>query len=167
LPIAPSWIEGVALVAQLRHDLMFLRRLHQGANLRDRVGQGLFAIHMFVPLDCRHRRHSVRVVGRPDDHGVDLVAHLVEHLAEILVHLGIGELGDRGALAMLRPQVRIAQGRHPHAAVAGHLVDVGAALAAGADTGDVQFLTGRGRPLAQHVPRHDRERRGRPRRRFQ
>ena len=156
-------IERVALVAQLRHDLVLLGRLHQGADLADGVGQGLLAVDVLAPLDGRHRRHGVGVVGRADDHRVDLLVHLVEHLAEVLVHLGVRELRNRRALAMLRPQIDVAEG-HDVGAL-GDLVDVVTASPAGADRGDVQFLAGRRLSLApQHVPRHNRKGRHGPRR---
>ena len=101
-------IEGVALVAELGHDLVLLGRLHQGPDLADGMGQRLLAIDVLAPLDRRHRRHRVGVVRRADDHRVDLVAHLLEHLAIVLVHLGLGELREDRRVATLRPLIDVA-----------------------------------------------------------
>ncbi len=102
-------IERVALVAQLRHDLVLLGRLHQGPDLGDGVGQRLLTVDVLASLDGRHRNHGVGVVGRPDDHRVDLLVHLVEHLAVVLVHLGVRELRDRRLLAVPGPQIGVAR----------------------------------------------------------
>jgi hypothetical protein len=152
---------------ELRHDLVVLGGLHQGADLADGMGQGLLAIDVLAPLDGRHGRHGVRMVGRADDHRVDLVRHLVEHLAEVLIDLGVRELRDLRTLAALGPQVHVAQGDDLRAAVAGDRFDVAAAHAASADAGDVQSLTGRRRALpSQDVPGYNRKGR-RPRGRLQ
>ena len=48
----------------------------------DRVGQRLLAVDVLAQADRHQRRDGVRVVGRGDDDGVEVLA-LVEHLAEV------------------------------------------------------------------------------------
>ena len=99
LPMAPSQIhsqkhadgvEGVPLVAHLRDDLVLLGGLHQLADLVDRVRQRLLAVDVLAALDGGHGGHRVGMVGRGDDDRVDLLVHLVEHLAEVAELLGLG-----------------------------------------------------------------------------
>ena len=60
---------------------------------------------MLSPLDSGHSRHRVCMVRRPYHNRVDLIFHLIEHLAEITEHLRLRKLLDcRGAL-----QVNVAQ----------------------------------------------------------
>ena len=47
------------------------------------------------------------VVGRADGHGVDALLHFVEHFAEIVELLGLGE-GDRAALRLFSSTSQIA-----------------------------------------------------------
>jgi hypothetical protein len=64
-------------------------------------------------------------------------AHLVEHLAEILVLFGVGKLGQVGAAPF---GIHIAQG---HDVLAAAAADARAPLPADADAGHVQFVIGR------------------------
>jgi len=77
------------------------------------------------------------VVGRGDNHGIELFVELVEHLPIV------GELGCfRMPLERLGgpPLVNVAQGDK---ILAGGLAHMAAALAAATNHGNVQFLTGR------------------------
>ena len=77
-----------ALVAHRRGDLVLAGQLAQGPRLVDRAGQRLFAEDVLAGLDGRGRDDRMGVVGRGDDHRVDLL-HLVEHLAEVVERLGL------------------------------------------------------------------------------
>src|SRR5262245_48567102 len=47
----------------------------------------LLAVHMLARVNARHRSDCVNMVGRADRYGIDLLAFLVEHLAEVFVSL--------------------------------------------------------------------------------
>ncbi len=88
---------------------------------------------------------GVGVVGRADGDGVDLVAHLLEHLAVVDVLLGVGELGRHLVELGL---VDVAEG--DDLAVLAGVVGVALPLAADADAGEPdllarRFLTAEGR----------------------
>ena len=152
----PVALEGHALVAHLRGDLVLARGLGQGAGFVEGAGQRLLAVDVLAPLDGRHGDDRVRVVGRADDDRVDALLP-VEHLAEVLVLGGLGVLLER--VGRVAP-VHVAQG---HDVLAGDLLDVPAALAADAHAGDVQLLAWwRLAGPAKHVPRNDHDRRGGP-----
>ena len=117
-----------------------------------RVGQRLLAVDVLAALDRRHRDDGVHVVGRADDDRVDVLL-LVEHLAEVLVPLRLGNFvedlgGGVQSTSHSATMFSVSHGRvvRPHAA--------------DADAGDVQ-LVARGGLVgalpAQHVPRDDRE----------
>ena len=112
----------VPLVAELRDHLGLAGGLADLANLVDRVGQGLLAVDVFAAFQCGHAGHRVRVVRRADHHGVDVLVHRVEHLAEIFESLGLGELLERAGRPAL---VHVAQRDDVLAADA---IDVVAAL---------------------------------------
>ena len=81
---------------------------------------------------------GVHVVGRGDDHRVDVLAFLVEHLAEVAEARRVGEaLEGRGGAAV----VHVAQ-RHDVLRRGGG-AEIRSALAAGADGGEIQFLVRR------------------------
>ena len=79
------------------------------------------------------------MVGRADDAGVELIAHIGEQVAEVLEGLGafvlLGGAGQGSA-------VDIAQG--DHLAELGSLGDISAPLAADADPGDRDIFQGIG-----------------------
>jgi hypothetical protein len=82
--------------------------------------------------------HGVRVVGRADRDGIDALAHLVEHLAIIVVPLGIGIFLGRLVEGLV---VDVADGDHV-ARLAG-VARVALALASHADAGEVDLFVGR------------------------
>ncbi len=86
---------------------------------------------------------GVGVVGRADDDGVD-VALLLQHLAEVGVALGVGEVLVGAGRALV---VDVAQG--DDVLGAGDGPQVAAALAAGADDGDVEPVVGPRPPLGR------------------
>ena len=84
----------VALVAHLRHDLVFPCRLGQRPRLADGARQRLLHVDVLPELHRRHRDDGVIVIGRGDDDRVDVFL-LLEHLAEVLVQHRLRELlGD-------------------------------------------------------------------------
>ena len=128
---------GRALVAHLRGHLLLGGHLAHHAGLVDRVRQRLLAVDVLAHLHGHDRGRGVRVVGRADGDGVDLLAHLREHLAEVVVLLGVGEARRLG---VQRVVVDVAEG--DDVAVLAGLAAVAAALAADADAGDVDLPVG-------------------------
>ena len=133
----PDAFARVALVAHLRGDAIFARRITQHAGLEDRPGHGLLAVDVFAALHGPHRRDGVGVVGSGNGHRVDVAALLVQHHPVVFVRLGVRKLLER--LGGVVP-IGVRQGDDvvPH----GTAHDVAMALATGADRGDVQLLIG-------------------------
>ncbi len=75
---------GRALVAHLRGHLHLAGDLAQAAGFVDRVRQRLLREAVLAQLHGHGAGRGVRVVGRADGDGVDALAHLVEHLAEVV-----------------------------------------------------------------------------------
>ena len=111
--------------------------------------QRLLAVDVLAHLHGHDGGRGVRVVGRADRHGVDLLAHLVEHLA--VVDVTFWPSGTSRACRLASVLVDVAEGDDV-AEVAG-LVDVAGALAADADAGDVQLLVGAEPPAQPCRPR--------------
>ena len=78
------------------------------------------------------------VIGGADDHGVDLLVHLVEHHAKVFELRGLGILGELlGGVVF----VHVAQSDDVVAQLS-HLIHVAAPLAADADAGHVELIVG-------------------------
>src|SRR5262249_8774910 len=122
--------------AHLRDDLRLRRRLGDGARLPDGVAKWLFAVDVLAQLERRERGEGVGVFRRADHDGVELPG-VVDQLAEVVVGAGLRELLGGLAEAGL---VHVAEGDD---VLAGDLLGVGRAAAAGADDGDVQLLVRR------------------------
>ena len=139
------------LDAHLGDDAGFLRRLGQHAGFVNVMGERFLAEDVFAQLHRRHADHRVRVVGRSDEHGIDVLL-LLQHHAVVLVSRGVGKRieGFRGVAV-----VHIAE-RDDVSRTAGGQVVV--AHAADADAGDVHLFARRrvARP-AEHMARHDLE----------
>ena len=150
-------LAGMALVAHLGDDLGALGRLAQHAGLVDRPGQRLLHVDVLAQLHGRLGDHGVGVVGRGDDHAVDILL-LFEHLAIIgvalrlavsllkldggWVRLAIAAPGSAGHGRVHVPEVHIGQ-RDDVLPPVHDLGRVGRALAAAADDGDVDRLARR------------------------
>ena len=93
---------------------------------------------MLVMLHGRQGDDRVRVIGGADDHGIDLLVHLVEHDAKVLELRGLGILGELLGGVLL---IHVAQ-RDDVVAQLGHLIHVAAPLAADADAGHVELVVG-------------------------
>ena len=83
-------LEGMALVAHLRDDLVPLSGLDHRAAFGDGVGQRLFAVHVLAMLHGRNGRDRMVMIRSANHHGVDVFVHLVEHLAEVAEPFGLG-----------------------------------------------------------------------------
>ena len=130
-------VAAVALVAHLRHDAHLRRGVLEQARFGHGVRQRLLHVDVLAEFHRHVGRGGVGVVRGGDGAGVYLVAHLVEHVAVVAVHLGVLETlhGRPGAVP-----VHVAQG---HDVLVAALGDVAAALAARADARDVELLVRR------------------------
>ena len=85
----------MALIAKLCDDIVFTRDLLQIANLSDAMRQRLLAVDVFAALHCRLGNYRVRVIGRSNHHGVQLLVVDIEHFTEIAIFLGLRKVGQR------------------------------------------------------------------------
>ena len=91
---AADRLAAIALVAHLRENLLLPGGLGQGIALGDVVGQWLLAEDMLAVVDGADGGRSVVVIGRGDQHHVEVLVALVEHLAIVVENLGLGRLLD-------------------------------------------------------------------------
>ena len=127
----------VALVAHLRGDLVFVRRLHQLPRFPHRARERFLHVNMLAALHAPHGRGSVHEIGNGHDHGVDIIALFFEHLAEVFILCGLFVLLE-GFGGMLF--VHIAERDDVLRSTA---IDVARGLSSGADRGDVEFFVRR------------------------
>ena len=154
----------VALVAHLRDDAVLRRRLHEKVALLEGVGERLLDVDRLAELHRVHRRGEVREVGDRDEHRVDPVGHLVEHLAEVPVARQVRIRLD-GRQRRLRAHVGVAQGDKfaDVRRVLAELLDVVPRLLSDADRREAHLAVGRV-GLRREGPRHQRRRARRERR---
>jgi len=81
---------GVTLVTHLGDDAEFFLTADEDFGFFEGVGQGLFDIDVLAKGHGLNGGGEVGVVGSGDGDGVDVIAHLVEHLAEVVEAFGIG-----------------------------------------------------------------------------
>ena len=74
---------GLNLAPHLRDDARLLRGEPHLPRLVDRVRERLLAIHMLAHLHRLRGGDGMAMIGNADCDGVDLVAHFVEHFAEV------------------------------------------------------------------------------------
>ena len=86
----PVAFAAMSLVAHLRGDLVLLGGLGQLAAFGDVVGQRLLREGGQAALDGPDRRRGMMVVRRGDQHHVEFLVQLVEHLAIVVIDLGFG-----------------------------------------------------------------------------
>ncbi len=101
------------------------------------VRQRLLAIDVFAQPHGANTRGGMRMVGRADGHGVNLISHRVQQLAVIVKQLGVWEL-----LGLLLQTMVVDVTERDNLAVAGGAVGVAGAFAADSDAGDVHPLIG-------------------------
>ena len=128
---AADRLAAIALVAHLRQDLLLPGGLGQGIALGDVVGQRLLAEDVLAVVDRADGGRGVVVIGRGDQHHVEVLVALVEHLAVVVEDLGLGRVLD---------------------AVLHHLGDV---LLVHVDQGDEVLAQGAAHAVAAHARRAD------------
>ena len=111
----------------------------------DRSRQRLFTVNVFAKLHRPNRGDGMRVVGCRDQNRINLLFHLIKHLAEVLIRLGLRMF----LVDIARPLgIHVAE-RGEIVAHAVKRVETAPALAADTDPGNVQFavgLVGKGKP---------------------
>ena len=123
---------SAALVAHLGGKLVLPGEVAHGARLPDGLSEWLLAEDVLFGLHGHDACHAVDVVGGGNGDAVDLVVHLLEHDAEVLVVLRLGmALFDFVDVV----GVDVAEG-HEVAAAFGDFPDVGCALSAHSNSGD-------------------------------
>ena len=125
---------GAALVAHLRGHFLFLGHLAHEACLVDGLGEWFLDVHVFAHLHGRDGGDGMHVIRGGHRDGIDGLL-LFEHLAEVLI---CGGPGIFFATSPQPAQVHVAQ-RDDVGAATRIVVRVAAALAAGADGGNVDF----------------------------
>ena len=132
----------MALVAHLRNDFgVAARHVHHQLGLHEGTAHRLFDIDMDALRHGQHGDGKVRMVRRGDSYGFNLVSHLVEHLTEVLVTLGVGEHAH-DLLGMRRTHVHVAKGDDIQAAGLGEITDNLFSAITDADVGDVHLAVG-------------------------
>src|SRR5690554_751120 len=103
---------GVALVSHLcNYPGIFSGCLHHQFRLKKSAAQRFLHIDMLPPSHRHHHCWEMGEVGRGDGNSVNLIAHLVEHLPEILEPFCIREFGQC-LPGMLSSHIHVAQGHH-------------------------------------------------------
>ena len=131
-------VVGGALVAHLRGEVLLGGQLPQHAGFVQRLGHRLLDEGVLAHPHAHRSGDGVGVVGRADGHGVDALAHLVEHLAEVEILLRVGPALARGVEAGL---VDVAD--RDHVAGPAGILRIAGPLAADADAGEVDLFQGR------------------------
>ena len=124
-----------SLVAHLGAELLLGGEGAHDPGFLDRPGQRLLAEAVLAHPHGHHAGRGMRVVGRADRHGVDLVAQLLEHLAVVEVLLRLGEVFRHLVEDVL---VDVAEG--DDLAVLAGVVGVAVTFAADSDAGEADLL---------------------------
>ena len=126
-----------ALVTHLRSHLVLLGQVGEQAGLIDGVGQRLLHIDVLAHGDGVGGHDGMRVVGGCYEDGIDALAHLVVHAAEVAILLGIG-MTVPGILGIV--PVDITEGDDVVRPL--HVAKVGVTHASDTYAGDVQLVGG-------------------------
>jgi len=86
---------AMSLVAHLRGHFVLAGSLGQGVALVDVVRQRLLAERGLAEIDGPDRSRGVVVVRRGDEHRVEILVAIVEHLAVVVEDFGLGPPGAR------------------------------------------------------------------------
>ena len=128
----------VALVAHLRRDLVFGGGIEQQACFPRRAGKRLFDVDVLAALHGVQADGGMHVIGYADGAGVDVLAFLVEHDAEIFVFGRFVELAE-----VLSGALGVDVAKRNDVLGLGDLVEDDSALSAAADGSDVELVVER------------------------
>ena len=130
----PVIVPGVDLSSHLGDEFVLAGDCCHQSGFVDAVGQRFLAVAMLAEFHRHHPGRGVDMIRGTDHDRVDLVVHLIEHRAEILIPLGRGEFLKGACCSAL---INITQGDD---VLACYTVHVGRAATANADAGNVQLL---------------------------
>ena len=129
---------GGTLVSHLSDNFVARGGFPHDPRLVDRTCQRLFTVNVFAQLQRRNRGDSVGVVGCRDQNRINLLFHLIEHLAEVLIPLRFRMF----LVDISRPlRIHVAE-RDEIVAHAMKRIETAPSLAADTDSGNVQFAVG-------------------------
>lgn len=94
-------ILAMTLVAHLRWGLAFASPGTEFSSFSNVVREWFFAVDGYIVFHREHRRQSMVVVGGGDDHGIEFLPHLIEHLTVI------GEDSSFTRIAVVRLQIAL------------------------------------------------------------
>ena len=145
-------LAGVALISHLGDHLVALLGFQEGSRLPDVMGQRLLGVNVDPALHRRERGGEMRVIRGGNDHRVDVLVHLVEHHAEVVVK----RLRGAPVLHVFRTEiaVHIAEGDEIFLA-ASLLVRLPRDPATRADESDVELAVSGGTGLADGEAREN------------
>ena len=159
-----KWLFRTLLRTGLQNHLFRAHGLPQRDGFVDAVGDGLLHVEVLARQGRLHGDERVPVVGRADDHGVDLRPRedLVEIVAGFHVHVRFAlllvELHD-GLPRDANPSgIEVAHGHHPGQRVGQGALEVAGAHATAADMREVDAPVGRGGAVgraAEEARQHD------------
>ena len=127
------------LVAHLGADLLFPGKFPENTGFLDRMGKWLLHIYMFAHAHGHGGGGGMCVIRSADHHAINILAHFLEHLAEIVVLFRLGELLTLLAKGIV---IHIADGNH--IAELSCLINVTATLATHTHAGEAQAFQCRG-----------------------
>ena len=103
---------GMSLVTHLSHHVRTLAcGFHQQLGFVEGACHRLFHVYVLARCQCQHGDREVRVVGRSDGYGVEVLSGLVEQLAEVAELLCLRVHADY-LLCMRCTHVYVAQGHY-------------------------------------------------------
>ena len=133
----PRAFVGITLVAHLRGHLVFRGRLAQLTRFPDRPHQRLLHVNMLAAFHTPHGRRGMHVIRYGDDHRIDVLAFLIQHLPEVFVLRRLVKAREHGGCAAV---VHIAERHDIFRGRRGR--NIRCRLTAGANRREVQFLVG-------------------------
>ena len=158
---------GMPLVHRLRDEVrILLRRREHRVHLVEALAERLLALHVLAAPKALHRHRRVPVVGRPDQHRVDVTVQRIQHLPVVRVELDarmlrahsiatlqvdVAEPDELRARAFQSVDVRA---RTPTAANRNHLYGFVGTIGGRASREDHRESEGR-RPLDEFTSVHD------------
>jgi hypothetical protein len=125
--------EHMALHTKLSSHLLIRCQTGQFAHFPHIMRHGFLEIHMLAQRHCLASWVEMRMIGRVDYHGVNFTTYPVEHFPEIVKLFCFGETVEGIAGSDF---IHVAQGDD---ILSGNRLEIGGALPAEADHGQVQF----------------------------
>ncbi len=137
---------ALALGADLHHAFMFARGAQHGLAFANIPADGFLAIHVRAGFHRRNGMQRVPMIGRTDQHDVQLVGR--QHLAVVAVEggplFGLLPLANQIGRSRQHVLVHVAQGHDFDRRNLNEAAEVGLAIPAAADKGDPGLIAAGG-----------------------